>query len=128
VSDTDTTALPPYRVCDLCGGVDRDPRHTFAGVIEDVHPVNESARAALDENLQRVVSDGDLTFTEALELGGAFNDTTSTDRHIDCCASAGCPLKGTDQDAAACDHRVAVADGATGEGMRQAALSLNEEN
>lgn len=117
------TDLPPYRPCDLCGGVDQDPRHSFAGVIGDVHPVDETLRQTLYDNLDGL----GLSTSEAASVVSSFNDTTSTDRHLDCCAAAGCPLKGTDQDAAACDHRVAAAGGKTGEGMRKAALSLNQE-
>lgn len=117
--------LPPYRVCDLCGGVDQDPRHSFAGVIADVHPVDEAQRAKLDENLKTLSDSGKLSFSEAVALGSAFADTSSTDRHIDCCAAAGCPLKGAEQDQYACDHRVEAAKGKTGEALRKAALSLN---
>lgn len=124
-----TTAadLPPYRPCDLCGGVDQDPRHSFSGVVPDAHPVNDSVAATLSDNLKALTDSGDVEFGQAFSVMEAFRDTTSTDRHIDCCAAAGCPLKGSDQDAAACDHRVAAANGKTGEGMRKAALSLNTE-
>lgn len=124
---TGKTDLPPYRPCDLCGGVDQDPRHSFAGVIADTWPVLDEHRANLDANLEQLISDGKVSVSEAVAVGAAYADTSSTDRHIDCCAAAGCPLKGTDQDESACDHRVAAANGKTGEGMRKAALSLRKD-
>lgn len=120
------TDLPPYRPCDLCGGVDQDPRHGFGGVIEGHWTVpGGEARSALDENLERLVKAGDVTISRAVAIGAAFADTTSTDRHLDCCAAAGCPKAGTDD---ACDLRVKAANGKTGAAMRKAAESLKKEN
>jgi hypothetical protein len=125
---TSQNDLPPYRPCDLCGGVDQDPRHSFAGVIDGLHPVNEDAAIKVSDNAGELLKDGKLAGADVVRIVSALLDTSSTDRHLDCCAGAGCPLKGTDQDEAACDHRVAAADGKTGEGMRKAALSLRKDS
>ncbi|HEX2550885.1 MAG TPA: hypothetical protein VHK64_04765 [Nocardioidaceae bacterium] len=71
------------RVCDLCGGVDDHPRHviTSNGVTvveapsEDI--VNKVLDAAPKEERARLLRD--------------LQDTTTSDRHLDCCAEAGCP-------------------------------------
>lgn len=71
------------RVCDLCGGVDDHPRHVIAGTERDAftRPSDEILNKVLDvapaEERARLVQD--------------LVDTTSSDRHLDCCAAAGCP-------------------------------------
>jgi len=114
-----------YRVCDVCGGVDEHPRHSFTGVFEDVWPVNESAKEAVDSALQALTADGSLTFSEANKIMADFLDTTQTDRHIDCCAEVGCPKAGTVD---GCDQRTAVWNGETGDGMVDAAMQVREDN
>jgi hypothetical protein len=115
----------PLRVCDICGGVDDHPRHSFDGVVEDVHPVNETARAALLANLEAGMQSGQIALGDALRLGAEFENTTSSDRHIDCCAAAGCPQAGTVD---GCDARVAVWNGKTGDGMRKAAEAVRAKH
>jgi hypothetical protein len=85
------------RVCDLCGGVDDHPRHVIAGTEERAFPKPS------DEILQKVIAAAPTD--DVARLVGDLVDTTSSDRHLDCCASAGCPT-GT------CAPQVAGAPGA----------------
>lgn len=117
--------LPPYRVCDLCGQVDRHPRHSFTGVFLDEHPVDESISPTVEASLNELVEAKKIGVGDAIRIGKDFWDTTSTDRHIDCCATAGCPKAGT---ADGCDARVAVWNGKTGKGMVEAAMKVREKN
>lgn len=71
------------RVCDLCGGVDDHPRHVIAGTDRDAF-----ARPS-DEILNRVLDTAPAE--ERARLVRDLVDTTSSDRHLDCCAAAGCP-------------------------------------
>jgi len=114
-----------YRVCDQCGGVDEHPRHTFSGVIPDAHPVNEVLKEVVSKNLEDLVDAGKISIMDAVRIGGEFADTANTERHIDCCAAAGCPKAGTVD---GCDKRVAVWDGKTGAGMVEAAMKVREAN
>jgi NADH:ubiquinone oxidoreductase subunit E len=114
-----------YRVCDICGGVDEDPRHSFAGVINDVWEVNQSLRPTVTKNVEALYDAGSVSFDEGASIVAMFDDTTSSDRHIDCCAANACPLNGTP---AGCDVRAAKADGGTGEAMREAAAAVRAEN
>jgi hypothetical protein len=72
----------PLRVCDLCGGVDDHPRHVVAGVMRDVFHPSDGA-------LERVMAEAPED--QRTELVRALMDTTSSDRHMDCCRDAGCP-------------------------------------
>jgi hypothetical protein len=71
------------QVCDLCGGVDDHPRHSFAGFQAETYAapdpaiVAKVAQAAPDADRERLVA-------EVL-------DTGTTSRHKDCCRTAGCP-------------------------------------
>jgi len=114
-----------YRVCDICGGVDDHPRHSFSGVINDNWPVDESLSGTVSANAEQAFHDGLVSFEEANAIICAYGDTTSTDRHIDCCASAGCPLAGTID---GCDIRAARAAGGTGQVMVDAAMAIRDEN
>jgi hypothetical protein len=114
-----------YRVCDICGGVDDHPRHTFAGVIPDEHPVDESLRPQVTANVEALYDEGTITFDEAAAIVASFDDTASTERHIDCCAERGCPLAGTID---GCDVRAAKANGGTGQAMVDAAAAVRAEN
>lgn len=71
------------RVCDLCGGVDDHPRHVIAGTGVDVveAPGDDIVNAVLDN----------APAAERARLLRDLQDTTSSDRHLDCCAAAGCP-------------------------------------
>lgn len=78
------------RVCDLCGGVDASPRHVIAntaGGVDIVPPPTDEIIAAVvdaapDDQRARLLRD--------------VMDTTASDRHIECCAQAGCPLPADD--------------------------------
>ena len=85
------------RVCDLCGGVDDHPRHVATGTVEDAFP------RPSDEILAKVIAAAPAE--ETARLVRELLDTTSSDRHLDCCAAAGCP---TDT----CGPQVAGAPGA----------------
>jgi hypothetical protein len=98
------------RVCDLCGGVDDHPRHVIAGTERDAftRPSDEVLNKVLDaapaDDRARLVND--------------LLDTTSSDRHLDCCAAAGCPT-GT------CGPQVA---GATGTGRKMLDHLMNQDD
>lgn len=111
----------PFRVCDLCGGVDDHPRHVITGVIPDVYPPDPALAELVVANIDRLLQAGSIDTATALRISRDYDDTTSQDRHIDCCAQAGCPKAGT---ADACGPRAEKAAGKTGAAMRKAALSL----
>jgi hypothetical protein len=71
------------RVCDLCGGVDDHPRHVIAGTAEEAFP------APSDDIVSKVLDAAPAT--DRARLLRELMDTTSSDRHLDCCAQAGCP-------------------------------------
>jgi hypothetical protein len=114
-----------FRVCDECGGVDDHPRHSFTGEIPDVHPVNDPVRQVMLDSLATLGKAGKITMEQALRIGADFEDTTSADYHIDCCANRGCPKAGTVD---GCDLRVKVWNGKTGTGMVAAAMTVREQN
>lgn len=118
---TSKADLPPYRPCDLCGGVDQDPRHSFSGLIGAPDNATFEPNALVREMLIANIDAQKLSSSEAFAVRQAFEDTTSTDRHIDCCAEAGCPKRGQEGD---CTPRAEAANGKTGEGMRKAIASL----
>jgi hypothetical protein len=72
----------PLRVCDLCGGVDDHPRHVIAGQYVGVF-------TPPDDVLDKVMTSAPEA--QRGELVRALLDTTSSDRHLDCCRDAGCP-------------------------------------
>lgn len=86
----------PLRVCDLCGGVDDHPRHVIAGAMPDVFPrvaddiVDKVLAAAPDEHKGQLLRD--------------LLDTSSSDRHLDCCRDAGCPDSTCNQVTASAEH------------------------
>jgi hypothetical protein len=72
----------PLRVCDLCGGVDKDPRHVLAGGLTGVYePPSQDV-------VDKVVAAGGREMSRLLR---DLYDTSSSDRHMDCCRTAGCP-------------------------------------
>lgn len=91
----------PLRVCDLCGGVDDHPRHVIIGTEPDGQAISPPS----DEVIAKVV--GAAPPEHAARLVRELMDTTSSDRHLDCCAAAGCPD-------GICPGRIDGADGATG--------------
>lgn len=70
------------RVCDLCGGVDDHPRHVLSG-LPDVYapPAEEIIARVLDQAPPE----------HRARLLRELIDTSSQDRHMDCCREAGCP-------------------------------------
>lgn len=71
------------RVCDLCGGVDDHPRHVIAGTDQDAFT------RPSDDIIAKVIAAAPPE--EVGRLVGELVDTTASDRHLDCCAAAGCP-------------------------------------
>jgi hypothetical protein len=71
------------RVCDLCGGVDDHPRHVIAGTEKGAVP------APSDEIIGKVADAAPPA--ERGRLMRELMDTSSSDRHLDCCAASGCP-------------------------------------
>ncbi len=71
------------RVCDICGGVDDHPRHVIAGSQTGVFvpPSPEVIRYVI----------ANAPKDEADRLLAELVDTSSQDRHMDCCREAGCP-------------------------------------
>lgn len=109
-----------YRVCDLCGQVDDHPRHVLQGVVEDEYVADESLRSQVEESIGELLNSNKIGVADALRIGRDFNDTTSQDRHKDCCAEAGCPT-GT------CGPQVEAAKGAKGEALRKSILKNAED-
>lgn len=99
----------PVRVCDLCGGVDDHPRHTISGTIPGAETFPAPGQATVDRVLDSAPSG------EAARLLADLYDTTSSDRHLDCCAAAGCPLAADDP--SNCANRTDGAGGKTGKAM-----------
>lgn len=73
----------PLRVCDLCGGVDTDPRHSFGG------PRTNTFRSPSKEIVDKVLNVAPEE--KRHELLASLYDTSSIDLHKDCCRDAGCP-------------------------------------
>jgi hypothetical protein len=71
------------RVCDICGGVDDHPRHVLAGGLPGQFPPPTA------ETLQHVMDTAPSAERGRLAL--ELMDTGSSDRHMDCCRTAGCP-------------------------------------
>lgn len=71
------------RVCDLCGGVDDHPRHVLAGGVPDIFP--QPSEDILDRVLENAPA------ADRARLVRDLLDTSSSDRHMDCCREAGCP-------------------------------------
>jgi hypothetical protein len=93
------------RVCDLCGGVDDHPRHVIAGQQPGTFT------AATGEVLRKVLAaTAGLPTDEQDRLLSDLLDTTSSDRHLDCCAADTCPD-------GLCGRSTAGADGKTGKKM-----------
>jgi hypothetical protein len=92
------------RVCDLCGAVDDHPRHVLAGGARDIFPpptadiVRAVIAAAPADEQDRLLAD--------------LLDTSSSDRHLDCCREAGCPLPADDP--SNCAAKTAGAESARG--------------
>ena len=74
----------PMRVCDLCGAVDDHPRHVIAGAVRD-------AMGPPDQAVVAKVLDLDLPSDLKAKVLADLHDTSSQDRHLDCCREAGCP-------------------------------------
>jgi hypothetical protein len=82
----------PLRVCDLCGGVDDHPRHSFGGPLAGVFP------APSDEMVSTVLAaapEGDRG-----RLLRELMDTGSLELHKDCCRDRGCPTGQCDEELA----------------------------
>ncbi len=73
---------PPLRPCDLCGGVDQDPRHSFAGLIgapdNTVFDPLADVRPVLDANVDAMVKKNKLSITEAFAVKPVVVDAMLT--------------------------------------------------
>lgn len=86
------------RVCDLCGDVDVWPRHVVVGAPGDF--------TITDDVLTRVLEQA--PDEQRARLVRELLDTSASDRHIDCCAVAGCPD-------GSCQQVMAASGGLSGE-------------
>lgn len=77
----------PVRGCDVCGGVDSDPRHVFAYAVGDGVTDPEVATKMLDN------APGDARTA----IMAHIQDSSTVMRHLDCCREAGCPDGTCDQ-------------------------------
>src|SRR5689334_13596127 len=82
----------PLRVCDLCGGVDDHPRHSFGGPLTGVFP------APSDELVDKVLAAAPEG--ERGRLLRDLMDTASLEAHKDCCRARGCPTGSCDAELA----------------------------
>ncbi|MEU1810956.1 hypothetical protein [Micromonospora aurantiaca (nom. illeg.)] len=80
----------PLRVCDLCGIVDDHPRHSIVGAV----PGQELVAAPTDQVIERVTASAPTS--ERARLLRELLDTSTSDRHLDCCREQGCPLPADD--------------------------------
>jgi hypothetical protein len=96
----------PLRVCDLCGGVDDHPRHSLAGTIPGYEGFPRPSQDVVDRVLDSAAGE------DRARLLRDLYDTATSDRHLDCCAAAGCPEPGE----LSCANRTAGAKG-TGKAM-----------
>lgn len=72
------------KVCDLCGGVDDHPRHVIAGSTTGVY--EPPAPAIVEAVVLNAPAD------QRERLIADLMDTSSQERHLDCCAESGtCP-------------------------------------
>lgn len=106
------------RVCDLCGGVDDHPRHSFAGTVPGEAVTQAPTQEVVDKVLDAAPAD------QRSALLATLYDVTTTDRHRDCCAAAGCPAAGDPKDG--CNVLVAGAKG-TGKAMLQNIVAKREK-
>jgi hypothetical protein len=82
----------PIRGCDVCGGVDDHPRHSFLGDPGAFRAPDPAVIRATLKNCEEGDFDGDAILASIL-------DTSTQDRHRDCCRQVGCPT-GTCDDVA----------------------------
>jgi hypothetical protein len=78
------------KVCDECGGVDDHPRHVIAGDPRTQPAPRPEVVDAVFANLDRLKVGPDDRRRLATELF----DTSTVERHMDCCRAAGCPAEG----------------------------------
>jgi hypothetical protein len=102
------------RVCDLCGQVDDHPRHVIAGSEAGKFPlpVGDMARLVMQNSANLSVEEQNRLLTDLI-------DTSSSDRHLDCCATAGCPTN-------TCGPQVADGKGKTGTAMLNHLTSIED--
>lgn len=96
------------QVCDVCGGVDTDPRHFDAGfdATRIPAPTGDVIRRAMDAG----ATDEHLA---------ALNDTTTSVHHLDCGAGQGCGV---------CTDLHERAGGKHGKALDKALTDLNKES
>lgn len=72
----------PYKLCDSCGQVDKAPKHLHFGSVGEFPTPNEFAVKAIDNKPADMPLE--LLIAELM-------DTSSQQKHLDCCMSDGCP-------------------------------------
>lgn len=73
------------KVCDICGLADDHPRHEFAGSRPGVQVAAPPAQEAVDRLLDSAPKE------HRARLLSELMDTSTGQRHYDCCRDAGCP-------------------------------------
>jgi hypothetical protein len=74
----------PIRVCDVCGGFDDHPRHVIGHAANEAPAVDQAVVKALAVHVDFTTDEGGAAIADLM-------DTTLQLRHMDCCASVGCP-------------------------------------
>ncbi len=79
---TETMEERPYKLCDLCGQVDKAPRHLHYGSVGEF-PISPEVAAYAVENRPKDFSMEDLM--------AELQDSSSQQAHLDCCMQNNCP-------------------------------------
>lgn len=87
----------PLRICEVCKQIDDYPRHVV-GVPQDTVPVDAGLVVEVSKRT-------DLTDDEKESIVAYLLDTTTDIRHMNCCATVGCPTGD-------CNKYAGIADGA----------------
>lgn len=80
----------PYRPCDVCGVVDDHPRHSFGNANPGTQMIVQPSAKVIAKTLETAPKE------LAEEILADLLDLSTTDRHMDCCREAGCPLPADD--------------------------------
>lgn len=81
----------PLRGCDVCGGVDDHPRHVISG---PPGAAGTPLPAVVDKTITALA---DASPEDRARVLAAIYDTSSQDRHPDCCRQVGCPTGTCDE-------------------------------
>lgn len=81
----------PMRSCDVCGGIDDHPRHSFDAM--NSGRTFEVNQAAVDAAYEKK----DLDPRFLVSIVNDLRDVTYIQRHMDCCRQVGCPTGDCDR-------------------------------